>query len=47
VTNEAATPVADPVNVAGLGVEVAVVFDDPVPETSAKLAHVILVVFAK
>jgi hypothetical protein len=43
VTNEAATPAADPVNVAGLAVEVAVVFDD----ASAKLAHVILVVFAK
>lgn len=46
-TNEAATPAADPVKMAGLEVVVAVAFLGSVPGTMAKLAQVILVVFAK
>jgi hypothetical protein len=46
-TNEAVTPDADPVKTAGPAVVVAVVFAGAVPGTMAKLAQVILVVFAK
>jgi len=45
--NEAATPDADPVKMAGPAVVVAVVFSGAVPGTMAKLVQVILVVFAK